>query len=84
MFAERSKVRTGKLWYPVVGKLSDRAGIGDLTFDDLRETAVVRLAIAGATVPQIATFTSHSLGMSRLFSMRTILVATFSLRKRRC
>jgi integrase len=42
-------------------KLSDRAGIGDLTFHDLRGTAVVRLAIAGATVPQIATFTGHSL-----------------------
>jgi len=43
------------------GKLSDRAGIGDLTFHDLRGTAIVRLAIAGATVPQIATFTGHSL-----------------------
>jgi integrase len=43
------------------GKLSDRAGIADLTFHDLRGTAVVRLAIAGATVPQIATFTGHSL-----------------------
>ncbi|MCG2628825.1 tyrosine-type recombinase/integrase [Bradyrhizobium sp. WYCCWR 13023] len=43
------------------GKLSDRAGIEDLTFHDLRGTAVVRLAIAGATVPQIATFTGHSL-----------------------
>ena len=41
------------------GKLSGRAGIGDLTFHDLRGTAVVRLAIA--TVPQIATFTGHSL-----------------------
>jgi integrase len=37
------------------------AGIGGLTFHDLRGTAVVRLAIAGATVPQIATFTGHSL-----------------------
>jgi integrase len=44
------------------GKLSDRAGIGgDLTFHDLRGTAVVRLAIASAIVPQIATFTGHSL-----------------------
>ena len=43
------------------GKLSHRAGIQDLTFHDLRGTAVVRLAIAGATVPQIATFTGHSL-----------------------
>jgi hypothetical protein len=44
-----------------MGKLSDRDGIGDLTFHDLRGAAVVRLAIAGATVPQIATFTGHSL-----------------------
>jgi hypothetical protein len=38
------------------GKLSDRAGIDDLTFHDLRGTAIVRLAIASATVPKIATF----------------------------
>jgi len=43
------------------GKTCDRAGISGLTFHDLRGTAVVRLAIAGATVPQIATFTGHSL-----------------------
>jgi integrase len=43
------------------GKTCDRAGIRGLTFHDLRGTAVVRLAIAGATVPQIATFTGHSL-----------------------
>jgi integrase len=42
-------------------KACDRAGIDGLTFHDLRGTAVVRLAIAGATVPQIATFTGHSL-----------------------
>ena len=36
---------------------SDRAGIEDLTFHDLRGTAVVRLVVAGAT----ATFTGHSL-----------------------
>jgi integrase len=39
----------------------DRAGISSLTFHDLRGTAVVRLAIAGATVPQIAAVTGHSL-----------------------
>jgi integrase len=44
-----------------LARRSLRAGIGDLTFHDLRGTAVVRLAIAGATVPQIATFTGHSL-----------------------
>jgi len=43
------------------GKACDRAGVTGLTFHDLRGTAVVRLAIAGATVPQIATFTGHGL-----------------------
>jgi len=32
-----------------------------LTFHDLRGSAVARLALAGATVPQIAPFTGHSL-----------------------
>ena len=43
------------------GKACDRAGITGLTFHDLRGTAVVRLAIAGASVPQIAAVTGHSL-----------------------
>ena len=38
-----------------------KAGIRGLTFHDLRGTAVTRLALAGATVPQIASFTGHSL-----------------------
>jgi integrase len=39
-----------------------RAGLADgLHFHDLRGSAVVRLALAEATVPQIATFTGHSL-----------------------
>jgi integrase len=42
-------------------KACERAGIDGLTFHDLRGTAVVRLAIAGATVPQIAAVTGHSL-----------------------
>jgi integrase len=42
-------------------KLCTKAKIGGLTFHDLRGSAVVRLALAGATVPEIATFTSHSL-----------------------
>lgn len=37
------------------------AGIVGLTFNDLRGTAVTRLAIAGCTVPEIATITGHSL-----------------------
>jgi integrase len=43
------------------GKLCKKAGIRGLTFHDLRGSAVVRLALADATVPQIATFTGHSL-----------------------
>lgn len=43
------------------GKACDKAGIEGLTFHDLRGSAVVRLALADATVPQIATFTGHSL-----------------------
>ena len=42
-------------------KVCARGGVSGLTFHDLWGTAVVRLAIAGATVPQIATFTGHSL-----------------------
>jgi integrase len=43
------------------GKACAAAGIKGLTFHDLRGSAVVRLALADATVPQIATFTGHSL-----------------------
>lgn len=42
-------------------KLCKRAGIEGLTFHDLRGSAVLRLAKAEATVPEIATFTGHSL-----------------------
>jgi len=42
-------------------KACDRVGIEGLTFHDLRGSAVVRLALADATVPQIASFTGHSL-----------------------
>jgi integrase len=45
------------------GKAFDKAKLGDhdLHFHDLRGTAVTRLALAGSTVPEIATFTGHSL-----------------------
>lgn len=43
------------------GKACGKAGVTGLTFHDLRGSAVVRLALAEATVPQIATFTGHSL-----------------------
>jgi integrase len=42
-------------------KATRKAGVQGLTFHDLRGSAVVRLAVADATVPQIATFTGHSL-----------------------
>lgn len=37
------------------------AGITDLTFNDLRGSAVVRLAEAGCTVPEIAAITGHTI-----------------------
>lgn len=40
---------------------SDAAGIMDLHFHDLRGTAITMLAEAGATVPEIAAVTGHSL-----------------------
>jgi integrase len=42
-------------------KACKRAGIVGVTFNDLRGTAVTRLAIAGCTEPEIATITGHSL-----------------------
>lgn len=42
-------------------KACEKAGIRDLTFNDLRGTAVTRLALAGSTEAQIATVTGHAL-----------------------
>ncbi len=42
-------------------KAKAKASITDLTFHDLRGTAVTRLAIAGCSVAQIAAITGHSL-----------------------
>ena len=58
--------RRGKVWTSDGFRSSwttvcAKAGIVGLTFHDLRGSAVVRLALADATVPQIATFTGHSL-----------------------
>jgi integrase len=49
-------------------KACKRAGIIGVTFNDLRGTAVTRLAIAGCTEAEIATITGHSLR-----DVRTIL-----------
>lgn len=43
------------------GKAKTAAGLQRLHFHDLRGTAVTRMAIAGCTVPQIASITGHSL-----------------------
>jgi integrase len=43
------------------GKACDAAEIDGLTYHDLRGSAVTRLAEAGATVPEIAAITGHSL-----------------------
>ena len=39
-----------------------KAGVMDLTFHDLRGSAITRLAIVGATVPEISTISGLSLG----------------------
>ena len=56
----------GRVWPPRAFGSSwlracKRAGITGLTFNDLRGTAVTRLAIAGCTEAEIATITGHSL-----------------------
>jgi hypothetical protein len=42
------------------GKARDRAGLFGLRFNDTRGTAVTRLALCGAEVPEIAAITGHS------------------------
>lgn len=42
-------------------RIANAAGLNDLQFLDLRRSAVVRLAEAGCTVPQIAAITGHQL-----------------------
>jgi integrase len=56
----------GKPWTPDGFRASWRkacakAGIAGVTFNDLRGTAVTRLALAGCTEAEIATITGHSL-----------------------
>jgi integrase len=43
------------------GKAIKKAGVVGITFNDLRGTAVTRLAMVGCTEPQIATITGHSM-----------------------
>lgn len=42
-------------------KACARAGVKDVTFHDLRGTAVVALALAGCEIPEIASLTGHSM-----------------------
>ncbi|MGU3668186.1 tyrosine-type recombinase/integrase [Methylobacterium sp. A49B] len=53
-------------------KACARVGVKGVTFHDLRGTAVTRLALAGCTVPEIATLSGHSLS-----DVRSILDAHY-------
>jgi integrase len=53
-------------------KARDKAGITGVTFNDLRRTAVTRLALAGCTEAQIVSITGHSLN-----DVRSILDAHY-------
>ena len=54
------------------GIAASNAGIVDVTFHDLRGTAVTRLALVGCTEAEIATITGHSLR-----DVRSILDANY-------
>ena len=61
-------------WIPFVLQqgLRDKAGIGGVTFDDMRGTAVTRLALEGCTEAQIVSITGHGLN-----DVRSILDAHY-------
>jgi integrase len=52
---------TGSGFHSSWDKACEKAGVVGVTYHDLRGTAVTRLALAGSTVPQIASLTGHSL-----------------------
>ncbi len=54
------------------GRTATLAKIDDRTFHDLRGTAVLHLALAGCTVPEIATITGHNLS-----DVKSILDASY-------
>ena len=54
------------------GKACRAVGVVGVTFNDLRGTAVTRLALAGATEAEIATLTGHALR-----DVRSILDANY-------
>ncbi len=57
----RKQSWTGDGFRASFAKIKVDAGIEGRTFHDLRGTAVTRLAIAGCSVPEIATITGHDL-----------------------
>ena len=58
-FPANERLFTSRLSF--LAKTCAPAGVSGLTFHDLRGSAVVRLALAEAPAPQIATITGHSL-----------------------
>jgi integrase len=67
------------------GKVSKRLGI-TVTFNDLRGSAVTRLALAGSTEPEIATITGHTLGtvrsiLDRHYLHRDVALGESAIRK---
>lgn len=67
-------------------RLLAKAGIEDLTFHDLRGSAVVRLALSGCTVPEIVSITGHSLKdaeaiLDKHYLSRDVKLAESAIRK---
>lgn len=61
LIGERGHPFTGSGFNSTFGRTIRKAGLQGLTFMDLRRTAVVRLAEAGCTVPEIASITGHAI-----------------------
>jgi integrase len=61
LLTTRGTAWTGMGFSAVFRKTCIDAGVHGVTFHDLRGTAVTRLAEAGASVPEIASLTGHSL-----------------------
>ena len=67
-------------------KACKKAGVTGLTFHDLRGSAITRLAIAGATVPEISTISGLSLGdvrgiLDRHYLSNDVAMAESAIRK---
>jgi len=69
------------------GRACARAKIGGVTFHDIRGSAVTRLALAGASVPEIASLTGHSVKdveviLDAHYLGRDVRLAESAMRKR--